>query len=101
MPESEKRPVAKSTTSAKGTKRAIEQQELSKRSKPAKAKSFDKHTPKWWAPLMVTLMLVGLIIVVLAYVLGGNAPIPGLGNGNLFLGFGVMLVGFLMTMGWR
>ncbi len=101
MPESEKRPVSKSSNPAKGTKRSIEEQELGKRSKPAKTKSFDKHSPKWWAPLMVTLMLVGLVVVVLAYVFSGNAPIPGLGNGNLFLGFGVMLVGFLMTMGWR
>ena len=101
MPDSEKRPVSKSATPAKGTQRSIEEQERAKRAKPAKAKPFEKHSPKWWAPLMVTLMLVGLIVVVLAYVFNGNAPIPGLGNGNLFLGFGVMLVGFLMTMGWR
>ena len=31
----------------------------------------------------------------------GDLPVPGLGNGNLFIGFGIMLVGFLMTMGWR
>lgn len=101
MPESDKRPAGQSSPAAKGTKRHIEEQEVAKRSNPSKAKPFDKRSPKWWAPLMVTLMLVGLIVVVLAYVFSGNAPIPGLGNGNLFLGFGVMLAGFLMTMGWR
>lgn len=59
-------------------------------------------SPRWWAPVMVTLMLIGLIIVVTAYVTSGQYPIPfDNGNYNLFLGFGVMLVGFLMTMGWK
>ena len=101
MPESDKRPVGKSSTPAKGTKRHIEAQEQAKTPKPRKAESFDKHSPKWWAPVMVTLMIIGLVIVVLAYVFSGNLPIPGFGNGNLFVGFGIMLVGFLMTMGWR
>jgi putative cylicin-2 len=46
-------------------------------------------------------MIVGLVIVVSAYIFGGNFPIKGLGNGNLFIGFGFMLTGFLMTMGWK
>lgn len=59
-------------------------------------------SPRWWAPLMVGLMIVGLIIVVTAYVTSGNYPIPfDNGNYNLFVGFGVMLVGFLMTLGWK
>ncbi|MGO1590667.1 MAG: cell division protein CrgA [Ancrocorticia sp.] len=95
MAESEK------NKGAKGTKRGIEEQK-STRDAPRPKKSTDKKvSPRWWAPLMVTLMVIGLIIVVVAYLFGGNAPIPGLGNGNLFLGFGVMLVGFLMTMGWH
>lgn len=61
-----------------------------------------QSSPKWWAPVMVGLMVLGLIIVVTAYVTGGNYPIPfDNGNYNLFVGFGVMLVGFLMTMGWK
>ena len=101
MPESDKRPVGKSSTPAKGTKRHIEEQEQAKTAKPRKAVCFEKHSPKWLAPVMVTLMIIGLVIVVLAYVFSGNLPIPGFGNGNLFVGFGIMLVGFLMTMGWR
>ncbi|ADH91862.1 cell division protein CrgA [Arcanobacterium haemolyticum] len=60
-----------------------------------------KRSPKWWAPLMVTLALIGLLVVVMAYVSHGQAPVPGFGNGNLFIGIGLMLVGFLMTMGWK
>lgn len=60
-----------------------------------------KRSPRWWAPTMIALALIGLLIVVLAYVTGGDAPIPNFGNGNLFIGIGMMLVGFLMTMGWK
>ena len=66
---------------------------------PVKFKS--PHSPKWWVPLMVSLMVIGLIIVVLAYVFNGQFPMKGLGNGNLFIGFAFMLAGFLMTMGWK
>ena len=85
----------------KGTKRSIEERKnaSSKERKPVKVKGL--QSPKWWAPLLVTLMIVGLIIVVTAYIFGGNFPIKGLGNGNLFIGFGFMLTGFLMTMGWK
>ena len=50
---------------------------------------------------MVALMVLGLVIVVTAYVSKGQLPIPDGGNTNLFVGFGVMVVGFLMTMGWK
>ena len=62
-----------------------------------------KASPRWYAPLMVALMLIGLAIVVTAYVSGGRFPITAFSNGNynLFFGFGVMVVGFLMTMGWK
>ncbi|MDN6486068.1 MAG: cell division protein CrgA [Ancrocorticia sp.] len=86
---------------AKGTKRSIEEQKQAAAARPKKQSHSDKHSPRWWAPLMVTLMIIGLIVVVLAYLFSGDLPVPGLGNGNLFIGFGIMLVGFLMTMGWR
>ena len=58
-------------------------------------------SPRWWAPTMVALMVVGLIAVVLTYLTKGNLPVPGLGNWNLAIGFAVMIVGFFMTMRWR
>ncbi|USR79477.1 cell division protein CrgA [Arcanobacterium pinnipediorum] len=60
-----------------------------------------QRSPQWWAPVMVALAVIGLIVVVTAYVSHGQAPIPGFGNGNLFVGIGLMMVGFLMTMGWK
>jgi Cell division protein CrgA len=58
-------------------------------------------SPRWWAPTMVTLMVLGLVCVVLTYLTKGNLPVPSLGNWNLAIGFGVMVVGFFMTLRWR
>jgi putative cylicin-2 len=79
--------------------KAAEKGREEREKEPVKFKS--PHSPKWWVPLMVSLMVIGLIIVVLAYVFNGQFPIKGLGNGNLFIGFAFMLAGFLMTMGWK
>jgi hypothetical protein len=102
--ESEKKSRAtpsKNAVPAKGTKRAIAAQDQAKKAKPAPARTGKKTSPRWWAPTMVALMLIGLVIVVLAYIFGGTLPVPTWGNGNLFLGIGTMLVGFLMTLGWH
>lgn len=58
-------------------------------------------SPRWWAPTMVTLMVLGLVWVVVTYLARGAYPIPNLGNWNLAVGFGVMLAGFVMTLRWR
>lgn len=58
-------------------------------------------SPKWWAPTMSTLMVVGLVWVVSTYLFRGDFPIPGIGNWNLGIGFGLIMAGFLMTMRWR
>ncbi len=80
-------------------RRISRQQAEERRSKQAPPQG----SPKWWVPVMVGLAVVGLIIIVIAYITGGRFPIPGLPNGNinLFVGIGFMLAGFLMTMGWK
>jgi hypothetical protein len=55
---------------------------------------------------MVTLMLLGLVWVVVFYLSSGSWPISHIGsfqvgNWNLLVGFGLMLVGFGMTARWR
>lgn len=89
MPESKKRKKVEE-------RRIARQQRVNHEVEP-------KRSPKWWVPVMVGLAILGLIIIVVAYITGGRFPIPGLSNGNinLFVGIGFMLVGFLMTMGWR
>ncbi|MGF1645674.1 MAG: cell division protein CrgA [Kineosporiaceae bacterium] len=59
------------------------------------------QTPRWWAPVMVTLMVVGLAWIVTAYVTRLAYPVPGISAWNIAAGFGVALIGFGMTTRWR
>ena len=59
--------------------------------------------PVWFKPVMFGFMLLGLLWIVLYYVTSTNLqlPIPVLGQANIFVGFGLVLVGFLMTPWWK
>ena len=62
----------------------------------------NKPNPQWFVPVMLGLMIVGLLWVVVFYVMSPrNFPIPNIGAGNLVIGFGLMISGFLMTTRWR
>ncbi|MDO5728426.1 MAG: cell division protein CrgA [Actinomycetaceae bacterium] len=58
-------------------------------------------SPPWWAPTFVTFLLLGLVWLVVYYMSGGLYPIPRVGNWNLAVGLGLMMVGFIMTLRWR
>ncbi len=58
-------------------------------------------SPSWWAPVFSTLLIVGLIWLVVGYFTGMRYPIPAIGYGNLAIGIGFMLAGFIMTLRWR
>lgn len=60
-----------------------------------------KPSPRWWAPVMVALMVLGLVLVVVTYLSKGTLPVADWGNANLVVGFAVMMIGFLMTTKWR
>lgn len=59
--------------------------------------------PAWFKPVMFGFMLAGLVWIVLYYITSASLslPIPALQQGNIFVGFGLVLVGFLMTTRWR
>ncbi|HYN30765.1 MAG TPA: cell division protein CrgA [Dermatophilaceae bacterium] len=58
--------------------------------------------PRWWVPVMLGLMGLGLVWVVTFYISGlAQWPVPALGRWNLGVGFGLVLVGFGMTTRWR
>ncbi|WP_217133199.1 cell division protein CrgA [Leucobacter chinensis] len=59
--------------------------------------------PAWFKPVMFGFMLVGLVWIVLYYITAATLalPIPQLGQNNIFVGFGLILIGFLMTTRWR
>ena len=66
------------------------------------SKAAKGPNPRWYAPVMVGLMVVGLVWVVTYYISGQNQyPVPALERWNLAVGFALMLSGFLMTTRWR
>ena len=75
---------------------------------PAKIK--DTASPRWYAPTMVTLMVIGLLWVVTTYLFNGLYPLPyfakhhatdWLFNGNLYIGFLILMSGFLGLLRWK
>lgn len=63
----------------------------------------DAPNPVWFKPVMFGFMLLGLIWLVVFYITSGtlNLPVPVLGQNNIWVGFGFVLIGFLMTTRWR
>ena len=75
---------------------------------PTKVK--DTASPRWYAPTMVTLMVIGLLWVVTTYLFNGLYPLPyfakhhatdWLFNGDLYIGFLIMMSGFLGLLRWK
>ena len=68
-------------------------------------------SPRWYAPTMVTLMIIGLLWVVVTYLSKGQFPLPYFVqhyhaadwriNGNLYVGFLIMMFGFLGLLRWK
>ena len=59
-------------------------------------------SPRWYAPLMVTLMVLGLLWIVVYYVAGDQIPfMVSLTAWNFLIGFGAMVLGLVMSMRWR
>ncbi|MGY1724080.1 cell division protein CrgA [Blastococcus sp. SYSU DS0533] len=71
------------------------------RSRGSQAKAL-QPSPRWYAPVMVTLMLLGLLWIVVYYVAGDRIPfMVSLSAWNFAVGFGAMVAGLIMSMRWR
>lgn len=57
--------------------------------------------PVWFKPIMFGFMLLGLVWIIVFYLSQGAWPIPGIDAGNIAIGFGFLIIGFLMTTRWR
>ena len=69
---------------------------------PRTAQNNAKPNPRWFVPVMIGLMLLGLVWVVTYYISGAHEyPVPSIGRWNLGAGFAFMMAGFLMTTRWR
>ena len=59
-------------------------------------------SPRWYAALMVSLMLIGLLWIVVYYVAGDEIGfMVSLGAWNFAVGFGAMVAGLILSMRWR
>jgi len=59
-------------------------------------------SPVWLAPLMLVLFLIGIAWLVVFYITAPNMPLVGdLGNANLAIGFGFIVLGFGLSTQWR
>jgi hypothetical protein len=86
VPESRSRKKAKSQASSSGTP------------VPKKAKGGGR----WVAPMMVTLLVVGLLWIVVFYLAGSDIPVMSdLGYWNLGIGMGMILLGLITAMKWE
>lgn len=70
-------------------------------SRSARARGAEP-SPRWYAPLMVALMLIGLVWIVVYYVAGDKIGfMVDIGVWNFAIGFGAMVAGLVMSMRWR
>jgi len=60
-----------------------------------------KPNGRFFAPIMVGFLLLGLAYIVAYYLTQGSYPIPGIQDWNLVVGIGIALVGFGMLTRWR
>ena len=75
------------------------------------ASGVDRHTPvklnqsgtpRWYIVIMLGLMILGLAWLVVNYIAGEHIPLMmELGPWNYLIGFGLFIIGLLMTMGWK
>jgi len=61
----------------------------------------DAPNPIWFKPVMFGFMILGLAWIIVFYISQSAWPIPQLGSWNILIGFGILLIGFLMTTRWR
>lgn len=95
MPESTSRNHGKSVT------RQAKAEQAERRAARRAAEQEPGPLPTWYRVIMFGLMIIGLLWIIVYYLTMGLAPIPQAGGWNIGIGFGIALVGFLMTTRWR
>jgi hypothetical protein len=81
-----------------------------KPAKPAKeSDSGESLNPVWFKPVMFGFMIIGLVWIITYYVTSAQLPLGGalndfglnVGNWNILIGFGIAMVGFMMSTRWK
>jgi hypothetical protein len=81
-----------------------------KSAKPAKPArdndSGESLNPVWFKPVMFGFMILGLLWIITYYVTSAQFPLGAatplnLQNWNILIGFGIAMVGFMMSTRWK
>lgn len=59
------------------------------------------ESPRWLAPVMLAMFLLGLAWIVVYYITQTKYPIPNLGAWNMGIGFVFVGIGFSLATRWR
>ncbi|HRO30390.1 cell division protein CrgA [Citricoccus sp.] len=94
-------PESKSRTHGKTVKRQAKAEQAERRAARRVAELEPGPLPTWYKVIMFGLMIIGLLWIVVYYLTMGLAPIPQAGGWNIGIGFGIAVVGFIMTTRWR
>jgi Cell division protein CrgA len=68
---------------------------------PQKQKAARVGSPPWLVPLMVTCFVVGLLWIVAFYISQRRYPVAALDLWNMAIGFGLIMVGFVLSTQWK
>jgi cell division protein CrgA len=60
-----------------------------------------KPNAVWFKPVMFGLMIIGLLWIITFYISNGTLPVAAWASWNIVAGFGIAIIGFLMTTRWR
>ena len=74
--------------------------------KAVATKTEDQPNPSWFKPVMFGFMLLGLAWIITYYVTSAQFPLGAgtpwnLENWNILIGFGIAMVGFMMSTRWK
>lgn len=77
-----------------------------KAAKPKRVRDEADENPTWYKILMFGSMLIGLAWILVFYISSARFPLGSstginIGNWNILVGFGIAMVGFIMTTRWK
>ncbi|MDO5645811.1 MAG: cell division protein CrgA [Dermabacter sp.] len=62
--------------------------------------AVQQGSPRWLVPTALTLLIVGLLYLVTYYITKATLPLP-IGDWNLGVGLGIILVGGALLTSWK